>query len=208
MSTCLWRPFLGSQFHKKTMSNSRNKPRDTFIPLGVDDGTIEYHNTSSNPRLVMLGQASNVMKDDIAMEFMLRRPQASDRSVGSQETSVVVPMGCGSQPQVSPHDGDMTMKVSTYGRRVIVRGVVKRVLFRLVKFFNRDVHGQFDLQPASVCGLIIRHANIPPAEATALWWAQTRKLIVQTHTNHRNNVIKTMRLRFRGEYPAQKLKLC
>ena len=101
------------------MSNSRNKPRDTFIPLGVDDGTIEYHNTSSNPRLVMLGQASNVMKDDIAMEFMLRRPQALDRSVGSQETSVVVPMGCSSQPQVSPHDGDMTMKVSTYGRRVI-----------------------------------------------------------------------------------------
>ena len=57
----------------------------------------------------------------------------------------------------------------------------------------------FDLSPTSVCGIVIVTCNVTSEDATPTWWADIRSLIVRTHTDHRNNVIKTMRTRFRGK---------
>ena len=51
-----------------------------------------------------------------------------------------------------------------------------------------------------MCAVGIENCNATHEEATLSWWSDMRKLIVRTHADHRNNVIKTMRLRFIGKY--------
>jgi hypothetical protein len=89
--------------------------------------------------------------------------------------------------------------LSEVGKRSCIKTCVKKVLFRRLKFFDRNQHGGYDLQSNSVCSIVIATCNVRSADATPTWWAGIRKLIVSTHTNHRNNVIKTMGLRFRGK---------
>ena len=51
--------------------------------------------------------------------------------------------------------------------------------------------------------MIIANCNVEPDQADEHWWADMRKLVVCTHTDRRNNVIKNMRLRFRGKFAMQ-----
>ena len=94
---------------------------------------------------------------------------------------------------------DMTMKMTDTGKRGLVRECVKKVLFRRIKFFRKELHGMYHQSPTTVCGLIINYCNMPSEEATMEWWSKTRKVVLASHTDHRNNVIKLMRLRFIGK---------
>jgi hypothetical protein len=110
----------------------------------------------------------------------------------------VVPNACTSNMEHHHDVTDMTGHQTPEGRRMIVRSCVKTVLFRRLKFFQKELHGMYDQSEASVCGLVIKHSNVPQQDATLEWWAKMKKVVIATHTDHRNNVIKTMRLRFRG----------
>ena len=94
---------------------------------------------------------------------------------------------------------DMTMKMTDTGKRALVRECVKKVLFRRIKFFRKELHGMYHQSPTTVCGLIINYCNMPLEEASMEWWSKTRKVVLSSHTDHRNNVIKLMRLRFIGK---------
>ena len=48
----------------------------------------------------------------------------------------------------------------------------------------------YDLRPNSVYGIVIATCNVKSQDATPTWWTDIRTLIVRTHTDHRNNVIK------------------
>jgi hypothetical protein len=89
--------------------------------------------------------------------------------------------------------------LSDIDKRSCIKTCVKKVMFRRLKFFDRIQHGGYDLQSNSVCSIVIATCNDRSADATPKWWAEIRKVNVSTHINHRNNVIKTIRLRFRGE---------
>jgi hypothetical protein len=67
-------------------------------------------------------------------------------------------------------------------------------------FFNKGIHDLYDHRPGSVCAMITENCNATHEEAILTWWSDMCKLIVRTHADHRNNVIKTMRVRFEGEY--------
>lgn len=110
----------------------------------------------------------------------------------------VLPSACISNMELHHETTDMTGKMTPEGRRILVRNCVKNVLFRRLKFFKKDLHGMYDQRATSVCGLVIKSCNLPVKDATLEWWATMRKVVIATHTDHRNNVIKTMRLRFRG----------
>ena len=73
----------------------------------------------------------------------------------------------------------------------------------LPQFFQKGIHDLYDHRPGSVCALIFENCNATHEEATLSWWSDVCKLIVRTHArthaDHRNNVIKTMRLRFIGK---------
>jgi hypothetical protein len=111
---------------------------------------------------------------------------------------LVLPSACISNMDTHHDATDMTGKMTPEGRRILVRNCVKNVLFRRLKFFKKDLHGMYDQRTTSVCGLVIKSCNLPIKDATLEWWATMRKVVIATHTDHRNNVIKTMRLRFRG----------
>jgi hypothetical protein len=103
------------------------------------------------------------------------------------------------KPTVSLASCDMTLSVSTKQLKVLVTGCVKQQLFRRVKFFDDDLHGQFDHHPDSVCGMVGKYCNVSSIETNLNWWYETRGKIKRTQGNHRNNCIKSMRLRFCGK---------
>jgi hypothetical protein len=121
---------------------------------------------------------------------------------------IVEPNQCTSNMEYHHDVTDMTGKMTPEGRRMLVRACVKTVLFRRLKFFKKELHGMYDQSASSVCGLMIQHCNVPLQDATLAWWATMRKVVIATHTDHRNNVIKTMRLRFRGKYPLRPRVKC
>jgi hypothetical protein len=95
---------------------------------------------------------------------------------------------------------NMELQNSSISQRMMVKDCVKTTLFRRVKFFIKDIHGLYDLRDGSVCSLIIANCNVMRADVDQYWWAEMRKVIVSTHTDRRNNVIKNIRLRFNGTW--------
>jgi hypothetical protein len=98
---------------------------------------------------------------------------------------------------------NMDLQNTIASQRMMVRECVKTKLFRRLKFFKKDVHGLFDRRQGTVCAMIIANCNVEAENADEYWWADMRKLVVCTHTDRRNNVIKNMRLRFRGKFAMQ-----
>ena len=93
----------------------------------------------------------------------------------------------------------MQLQNSLVSNRMMVNACVKTTLFRRVKFFIKDtMHGLYDLRDGTVCALIIANCNVTAADVNTYWWADMRKLIVATHTDRRNIVIKNIRLCFNG----------
>jgi hypothetical protein len=100
---------------------------------------------------------------------------------------------------ITPQPLNMHLQNTIASQRMMVKECVKTTLFRRLKFFKKDVHGLFDVRSGSVCAMIIENCNVSADEADHVWWADMRKLVVATHTDRRNNVIKNMRLRFYGK---------
>jgi hypothetical protein len=97
---------------------------------------------------------------------------------------------------------NMHLQNNIVSQRMMVKECVKTVLFRRLKFYKKDLYGLYDLRNGTVCAMIIANCNVNTRDATQAWWADMRKLVVSTHTDRRNNVIKNMHLRFKGMYPV------
>jgi hypothetical protein len=127
---------------------------------------------------------------------------------GDQATGAVAalePVLVLSYPNIPPGNPsttplNMLLSNTIASQRMMVKECVKFKLFRRVKFYKKDVHGVYDLRKGSVCALIIANCNVELEDADEHWWADMRKLVGNTHTDRRNNVIKNMRLRFRGKF--------
>ena len=57
-------------------------------------------------------------------------------------------------------------------------------------------HSHFSEDDKTMCGFIMKHTNIG---GTQNWWLGMRRIVVKTHTNLRNNAIKNMQIKFKGE---------
>ena len=95
---------------------------------------------------------------------------------------------------------NMTMDITEHQMRMLVRDCVEKELFRRLKFYKKEFHGYYDFRKESVCALVIQCCNLDHAKATLEWWNIMQRVIVRTHTDHRNNVIKTIHVRFCGIY--------
>ena len=100
------------------------------------------------------------------------------------------------QPHV--HTEDMTLSVSTKGLRSIITDCVKDKLFRRMKFFDKSKHASYSTSPQTVCGLVIKFCNMSSVQADHKWWDMMRSTVMKIHTDHRNNCIKAMRIKFQG----------
>jgi hypothetical protein len=88
--------------------------------------------------------------------------------------------------------------ISDENKTSIIKTCMKAYIFRKCKFYNRDRHGVFSTKSSSMCGQVIQHCHI--AGADGLWWHQMRRVVVKTHTDHRNNCIKAMQTRFKSMF--------
>ena len=123
-------------------------------------------------------------------------------AVNANLVSPNIPTHCLLRPHsvVSSSDAiDMTMDITANHMRMMVRDCVKKELFRRLKFYKKEFHGNYDFRQGSVCALIIQCCNLEHEKATLKWWNTMQRVIVRTHTDHRNNVIKTIHVRFRGK---------
>ena len=91
---------------------------------------------------------------------------------------------------VQQDNTDMTGKMTPEGRHILARSGIKSVLFCCLQFFKKDLHGIFDQCETTVCGLVNKSFNLSPADAMLEWWTTMGKIVIATHTDHRNNVIK------------------
>jgi len=96
---------------------------------------------------------------------------------------------------------DMTQSLmSSRGIRLLVCDCVKKQIFPLVKFYDKDEHNVFSVQTDTVCGIVLHFAHMAHAYDANEWWYKTRGLVHQTHTIHRNNCIKAMHNSFMSTY--------
>ena len=140
-----------------------------------------------------VGQLSNSSLQSSALHNPASLPalitvNKSSSAVISQQTSLLTNPGI---------NIDMSLtQISDPNFRHIISQCVKLQVFRRCKFYNKEHHGIYNEMPTSFCGIVLKYCNIVANEA---WWYNTRKMIVITHTNHRNNCIKAMKLKFKGE---------
>lgn len=122
------------------------------------------------------------------------------------ETVQPTPMACHSSimHMVDHYDShnalNMRLQNTIKAQRLMVKNCVRTKLFRRLKFFTKGIHDLYDHRPNSVCAMIIANCNATHEDATVTWWAEMSKLIKYTLSDHRNNAIKTMRIRFEGKY--------
>lgn len=82
------------------------------------------------------------------------------------------------------------------------RTFVKDVLFKRVKFWDKTMHSGYCMHPSSVCGMFAAMYTFDPGADPTDWWAKVRKNLVDMVTNRRNNMVKTIRKKYLGEYCA------
>ena len=88
---------------------------------------------------------------------------------------------------------DMSLtQISGPNFRHIISQCVNLQVFRRCKFYNKERHGIYNEMPTSFCGIVLKYCNIVANKA---WWYNTCRMIVITHTNHRNNCIKAMKIK-------------
>jgi hypothetical protein len=204
---------VGSQSHnlgamtKQTSGKTRRKRNDNIDHFNIDptsliDDNARQHKTKvlslgtiTKPDAIKSGVSLEERKEEIISEpsvcylNMHSVPHIVDLNANHAALST--------HTMVSNNE-DMTLSVSTRGLHLIVRNIVKEKVFRKLKFFDKRKHGSYSTKTNTVCGMLIKLGNISSVEADYKWWDAMRSTVMRTHTDHRNNCIKAMRLRFRG----------
>ena len=73
-------------------------------------------------------------------------------------------------------------------------------MFSYWKFYDRNNDFQYSLDEGTMCGFIIKHTGIEHKKCNKDWWVDMRKTVLnKTHTDLRNNAIKTMQIKIKGK---------
>jgi len=147
--------------------------------------SVYTNNTSSAYKQ---SQTNNISRDELyslnARSYMSPSPMP-EQSVSSVDVGPI----------------NMSMKPSAEGLKFHIRSCIKELIFRRVKFLDKDTHGDFDEAHDTVCGMVIdfcyRHSPTKN-ETMLMWWKETRPVVFRLHTDHRNNCIKTMKSAYKG----------
>ncbi len=167
--------------------NARQKKKPKVLSLG----TIAKRDAIDSVASIEARMEEVISEPSLCYPFLQNVPQIVD--LQSKQNVL------GTQTMVSNNE-DMTLSVSTRGLHLIVRNIVKEKRFRKLKFFDKRKHGSYSTKTNTVCGMLIKLGNISAVEADHKWWDTMGSTVMRTHTDHRNNCIKAMRLRFWGTF--------
>jgi hypothetical protein len=214
---------VSSWFHnlsamtKQLSSKTGRKRIDNIVdhfnidPTSLIDDNVRQH---KKPKVTSVDNSAKPDAIDIGVSFETQMEKVISEPSLCYPNFQHVPQMVDLQPKQSSlgthtmvsNNEDMTLSVSTRGLHLIVRNIVKEKLFRKLKFFDKRKHGSYSTKSNTVCGMLIKLGNISAVEADYKWWDTMRSTVMRTHTDHRNNCIKAMRLRFRGKYTFRYIK--
>ena len=202
--------------HSNTINNMMNadsakgkkrKPKDSHITLVTNPTKlVQPYKTTSSEHMLPNGDKSQHKKikpDDAApnantsLQSSIPLKPASlpglivvnkSSAVVSQQTSLLTNSGI---------NIDMSLtQISDPNFCHIISQCIKLQVFCRCKFYNKEHHGTYNKKPTSFCGMVLKYCNIIANKA---WWYNTRKMIDIRHTNHRNNCIKAVKLKYKGK---------
>ncbi len=93
---------------------------------------------------------------------------------------------------------DMTMSVSLQGQKLLVQDGIRSKVFKIVKFLQKGPHHGYSTDENTVCGVLLKYCHVN--ETPRRWWRNNLPNVVRCHTNHRNNCIKSMRLKYQSKW--------
>jgi hypothetical protein len=139
----------------------------------------------------MIGVRDN-LKDKKQNDFQTPTPPPSTinirKSSGSHKSSSI--------PGLSSMM-DMTFnEISPENQAIMVRSCVKKHVFRVFKFYDREYDSRYSTDESTLCGFIMKQTN--HSRATSDWWINMRRMVVKTLTDQRNNAIKNLQNKFKG----------
>jgi hypothetical protein len=95
-----------------------------------------------------------------------------------------------------PLDMSLT-EVKADHQKMLVKDCVRKRIFSIWKFYQREFDSQFSLDEETLCGFILKYTGLQGDED---WWVQIRKVVRKCHTDMRNNAIKNMQAKFKGKH--------
>ena len=96
---------------------------------------------------------------------------------------------------------DMSMtEISEENQIVMVKTSVKNHVFSIWKFYQPDFDAPFSEDENTLCGFIMKKSNL---RGNQNWWLGMRRIVVKTLTDLRNNAIKNMQMKFKGNNEIQ-----
>jgi hypothetical protein len=204
-----WSHNLGAMT-KQTIGKTGRKRIDNIEHFNIDptsliDDNARQHKTKvlSLDTITKPDAIDSVISFEARMEEVIPEPSVSYLNVHNVPHIVDLHSkhgALGTHTMVSNNE-DMTLSVSTQGLHLIVQNIVKEKLFCKLKLFDKRKHGSYNTKTNTVCGMFINLGNISAVEADYKWcWDTMRSTVMRTHTDHRNNCIKAMRLRFLGKF--------
>ena len=71
---------------------------------------------------------------------------------------------------------DMSMtEISEENQVLMVKGCIKKHVFSIWKFYQKDYHSHFSKDNKTMCGFIMKHINI---RGTQNWWLGMQRIVV------------------------------
>ena len=93
--------------------------------------------------------------------------------------------------------GEYAMNTAKRGNEATFIIAVKEHLFRKIKFLQGK-NLEYNLDPMSICSYLCLHCNVTEKDAP-VWWEDLQGKLKQTHTDCRNNKIKTIKQQYYGK---------
>jgi hypothetical protein len=203
--------------HSNTIKNNMNadstkgkkrKPKNVHITLVTDPTKlVQPYRTTSSEHMPPNGDNSQYTKkfkhDDAALNSNTNlqcsiplKPASLPGLITVNKLSAVISqqMSLLSNPGINIDISLTQISDPTFCH--IISQCIKQQVFCRCKFYNKEHHGTYNKKPTSFCGIVLKYCNIIANKA---WWYNTRKMIDIRHTNHRNNCIKAVKLKYKGK---------
>jgi len=103
-----------------------------------------------------------------------------------------------SQQRVPAKKFTVSGRITECGTKTVLKEAIRDNLFRYVKFPDKLYDYDFTTKPETICGTILRHAEMLDNPTREQWWKESKQLVVKTYTDYRNNGIKNIKYKYMG----------
>ena len=189
---------------KKTKNSKQNLTTVVIQTQPVRNNKQNNHNKS------LMGMATTNMNWDDSKELneysdgeteneKIPEKSLSHHALLSTNTTTMAFGTNGLVPKVdfiqTPASGQITI-LTTKSTRALLKIETKDLLFQMNKFVE-DNDLSFSNDPNSICRQLAAKLNIPQNQVE-YWWSDQKKDVLKSFHCHRNNVIKSMGIKFKG----------